>query len=137
MLTRTAEHALRAVLFLARQRSGDAVPAASIAAALDAPANYLGKTLQALVAAGVLESLRGPRGGFRLLRRADELTLAELVGLVEEPKGPGMCLLGDRPCSSETPCAAHGQWLKVQRASAEPFRRTTIADLLDGSGQAA
>ncbi len=134
MLTRTAEHALRAVLFLARRETGERVPAAEIAAALGAPANYLGKTLQSLVGAGLLDSTRGPGGGFRLVPSPAALTLADLVGAVEERRGSGMCLLGGRACSSLTRCEAHERWQAVQRESAEPMRRTTIADLL-GAGE--
>ncbi len=106
------------------------MPVAAIATALDAPANYLGKTLQTLASAGVLDSQRGPGGGFRLARAADAMTVADVIGVVEEPKGSGMCLLGDQRCSGVAPCAAHVRWEAARREAAEPFRRTTIADLL-------
>ena len=133
MLSRTAEHALRAVLFLARSEPGERVPVARIATALGAPQNYMGKTLQALVGAGLLESTRGPGGGFRLVRSPEVLTVADLAGAVEGRRGSGMCLMGGRRCSSATPCGAHERWQAVQRAAAAPLRRTTIADLM-GNG---
>ena len=66
MVSRTSQHALRAVLYLARRWSEGPVPVDTIAAALGAPRNYLSKTLNALTKAGVLRSARGPMGGFTL-----------------------------------------------------------------------
>ena len=84
MLSQTSEHAIRALLFLAQRPGGEAVPAARIAAALGAPANYLAKTLNALARRGLIASTRGPAGGFRLRRPADRITLAEVDGAFGE-----------------------------------------------------
>lgn len=129
-LSQTAEHALRAVLFLARQPHGTRVPAEEIARALDAPRNYLSKTLGLLAREGLITGARGPTGGFRLERRPEELTLAEVVGPFEEPGGSGVCLEGGRPCDSATPCDAHARWTAVRRAARAPMEETVIADLL-------
>lgn len=132
MLSQTAEHALRAVLFLAQHPEGEPVPADRIARALGAPANYLGKTLQLLARRGLLASARGPAGGFRLLRDSGGLTLADVVTAVDDaPRPAGVCLLGNRACNSASPCAAHARWSAVQRELWAPLRQTTIADLLD------
>jgi Rrf2 family iron-sulfur cluster assembly transcriptional regulator len=134
MLSQTSEHAIRAVLFLAQQPRGESVSADRVAAALGAPANYLGKTLQTLARRGLLASARGPAGGFRLLRAATEIALADIVAAVTEgPRPQAMCLLGNRPCRSAAPCAAHARWSGVQEDLWAPLHRTTIADLLGGS----
>ena len=132
MLTRTAEHALRAVIFLARQPDDRPVPAEVVAAQLGAPANYLAKTLGALATAGIVRGRRGPRGGYRLLIPADRLTIGEVTDLFEPEHGISGCLLGG-PCDSLNPCAAHYRWGAVRDAAKEPLRSTTIADLLDES----
>lgn len=130
MLSQTSEHAIRAVLFLA-QAGGEAVSAERIAQALGAPANYLGKTLNTLARRGLLASARGPAGGFRLVREAGELSIAEVVEAVTDgPRPRAMCLLGNRPCRAATPCAAHARWSRVQHDLWAPLHRTTIADLL-------
>ena len=131
MLNQTAEHALRAILFLARTENGEAVPAERIAEALGAPGNYLGKTLNTLAKRGLLSSARGPAGGFRLLRDADDLTVAEVVAAVSDgPRPSTRCLLGNQPCHADAPCAAHVRWSAVREETWWPLRRTTIADLL-------
>lgn len=131
MLSQTAEHALRAVLYLARQEGEDPVPAARVASALGAPSNYLGKTLHALARAGIVEGVRGPAGGYRLRIDPAGLSLHALIGAVdEEPSARAVCLLGDRPCNEREPCRAHRAWTDVRSAHAGLLRGTTVADLL-------
>jgi Rrf2 family protein len=130
MLSQTAEYALRATLYLARQPHGRPVTAEVIALALGAPANYLAKTLNAMARAGILTGLRGPTGGFRLVRDPAVLTVAEIAGTFDEPVARPMCLLGGRPCSSAHPCEAHVRWTAVTDAMREPLNTTTVADLL-------
>jgi Rrf2 family protein len=134
MLSQTAEYALRATLYLARQPHGRPVTADVIARALGAPANYMAKTLNALARAGILTGLRGPTGGFRLVRDPAHLTVAEIAGTFDEPVAHPMCLLGGRPCSSAQPCEAHVRWTTVTDAMREPLRTTTVADLLRDVG---
>jgi Rrf2 family protein len=131
MLSQTAEYALRAALYLAREENGRAVPADRIAHALGAPANYLSKTLNAMARAGILAGLRGPNGGFRLIRDPALLTVADVVGTFDEPQQRPMCLLGGRPCAAMDPCEAHTRWALVRRAMREPLTSTTVTDLLN------
>ncbi len=129
-ITRTADHALRAVLHLAQQDGSRLVPAHEVAETLGAPANYMAKTLGALARAGILEGMRGAVGGFRLARRADELTVADVLDAVDEPRPRTMCLLGDRPCDLEHPCAVHARWTDLRARADRPYRDTSIAALL-------
>jgi Rrf2 family transcriptional regulator, iron-sulfur cluster assembly transcription factor len=130
MLSQTAEYALRATLFLARVPDGRPVAAEAIAKALGAPPNYLSKTLHALAKAGLVEGVRGPNGGFRLVVPAAELTVAQVVETFDERDARPMCLLGGRRCNTDDPCDAHVRWLAITRATREPLSTTTIADLL-------
>ena len=135
-LSQTAEHALRAVIFLARQPAGARVPAEVIADALAAPRNYMSKTLGTLARAGLVTSARGPRGGFRLEIPATELSIARVVDSFDEPRGPSACLVGGRACDPANPCQAHERWRVVRRGSRAPMETTTIADLLGRSADA-
>ncbi len=130
MISQTAEHALRAVLFLARQPATQPVPAARVAEALGAPANYLAKTLHQLAKHGVVVGTRGPTGGFRLAVAPEALTVAEVVEAFDAPVAAPICLLGGRPCTSEDPCAAHARWRAITNETGAALRRTTLADLI-------
>ncbi len=131
LLSQTAEHALRAVIFLAQQGDGNPVPTGRIAEALGAPRNYLGKTLSGLARAGLVEGVRGPAGGYRLMVRPDTLTIATLVDAVDVPGSTARCLMGDRPCDESQPCIVHRKWSTVVHRTRAPLRTTSIADLLD------
>lgn len=135
VLSRTAEYALRALLVLARQAAGRPLPADIIAEMTGTPANYLGKTLYALMKAGILRSTRGPSGGFALAADPVELTIAQVADVFAEPMRAPRCLLGTGPCDSSRPCDAHYNWKRVTSAAREPLRTTTIADLLGGRGE--
>jgi Rrf2 family transcriptional regulator, iron-sulfur cluster assembly transcription factor len=130
MLSQTAEYALRAALYLARCADGRPVTAETIATALGAPANYLSKTLHALAKAGIVEGVRGPHGGFRLVPAPSELTVARVVETFDERVVQPACLLGGGACDPAAPCEAHFRWLGVTRAMHEPLTSTTVADLL-------
>lgn len=130
MLSRTAEYALRAVLFMARRPDASPVSADEIATALDAPANYLSKTLNALAKARILRSTRGPRGGFALAVSPEELTIARIAEAFEVIRPSGMCLLGATRCDPTHPCAAHERWTSITAESRRPLETTTIAQIL-------
>lgn len=132
ILSQTGEHALRAMLFLARQGERGFTPASEIAEALGAPPNYLSKTLRLLVRRGLLLSVRGAQGGFRLRRPAHLITTAEVVEAVDERSPVATCLLGDRPCDPADPCQAHAKWASLRGLVLKPMMDTTIADLLGG-----
>lgn len=130
MLSRTSDHALRAILVLARMGKERPLRADEIARAIGAPSNYLAKTLNLLSKAGILESARGPFGGFTLAIPANALTLSRVIDCFDEPQPQRHCLLGAAPCDPATPCAAHLRWAAIRAAIRDPLATTTIADLL-------
>ncbi len=130
MLSATAEHALRAVLHLARSPENSIMASDVIAEALGAPRNYLAKTLNALAKAGVVRSTRGPTGGFALAIAPRSLTVAAVIAPFGEQARTTQCLLENRACDRQHPCTAHARWIQITDQAAAAFGRTTIADLL-------
>lgn len=132
MLSATAEHAMRAVLLLARHGAGTALSADVIADQLGAPRNYLAKTLNALAKAGVVRSARGAAGGFALAIPPEELTLQRVVAPFDDPARSRMCMLRNQPCDPHDPCEIHRKWDGMVGHLGHQFRKTTVAELLDG-----
>jgi Rrf2 family iron-sulfur cluster assembly transcriptional regulator len=122
------EYALRAALFVARGHPRP-FPVGEIAAAVDAPRGYLAKILSELARTGVLESSRGPGGGFRLARDPDTLALADIV-LAIEGSEERRCLLGRGKCGDDPGCTAHHRWAPIANQMDAFFGKTTLADLL-------
>ena len=130
MLSITADHALRAVLLLARIPADHSMRADAIADAIGAPRNYLAKTLNALAKSGVVRSARGPMGGFSLAIPPRELTVARVTQLFDERPRTGQCLLSRKACDPSNPCAAHVKWTAITEAALHGIENTTIAELL-------
>ena len=130
MFGRTADYALRALLFLTREGKDDRYfRADEVARAAGMPANYTGKVLGALARAGIVTSSRGPTGGFRLAVDPASVTTADIVDLFNSPSTNRQCLLGSKPCNLRRPCDAHRRWSAVLDAQRAPLAATTIADL--------
>jgi Rrf2 family transcriptional regulator, iron-sulfur cluster assembly transcription factor len=132
MLNSSADHALRAVLFVARQPVETRCSAEHIAGAIGVPRNYLGKVLHTLSQVGVLESVRGPRGGFRLAVPAESLTLAEIVEPFQRLPERRACLLGNGACNPDSPCDSHERWQDMSDQLTTFFNDTTVAAMLNG-----
>ncbi|MFA1542463.1 RrF2 family transcriptional regulator [Actinomadura monticuli] len=85
------EWAIHSCLNLTWLEPGEAVPAARMAAFYELPPAYLNKQLQALARAGILTSTPGPRGGFRLARRPEDISLMDVVAAIEGPDEAFRC----------------------------------------------
>jgi Rrf2 family protein len=128
MLSQTIEYALRAALYIARSHP-HSVQVMEIADATDAPRNYLAKILGQLARAGLLESTRGPTGGFRLSMHPDDVPLSRVVGVFDLTE-QRRCLLGNGICGQNPSCTAHVRWEPIAQEMEQFFARTTLADLL-------
>ena len=90
-LPESTEWALHAVASLAQLEPGSTASAAQLAEYFDLPPAYLAKQLQSLVRAGVLAANTGPRGGFRLARPADQVTMLDIVEAIDGSSAPYVC----------------------------------------------
>ena len=84
-LTRASSYALHAVAYMAAQKRGGPVASHLIAQARGIPERFLLKVLKPLVSARVLQSVKGPNGGYRLARRPADITMLEIVEAVDGP----------------------------------------------------
>jgi len=85
MISNKCQYALKAVLELAKRERQGCVPISEIAKARDIPARFLEAILRQLKQAGITESVRGKDGGYKLARPAAEITMGEIVTLLEGP----------------------------------------------------
>lgn len=129
ILSKSAKYALRATLCLAECEGERPMPVDEIAERLDVPRNYLSKILHILARTGILDSTRGPGGGFRLAIPAEELHLVDIVRQFDDVPDETTCLLGRGRCSTVDPCRAHGHWTAVRRTIIDFLDDTRLADL--------
>lgn len=129
MLSKTALHALRAMTVLADLPEDSYAGAADIAEVIDAPRNYLGKLLQLLAEAGLVESQKGKGGGFRLVRQPSTIAVFDIVEPIDHVSRWQGCFMGQSKCSSEHSCAIHTCWQAVRDPYLAFLRGTTLSDL--------
>lgn len=125
-LTRQADYAMRAVLYLAT------TPLASIkeiAAAQRVPQEYLGKILQKLAKSGIVTTHRGVGGGISLARPPREITLKDVIEAVEGPLLINTCFIRPGECPREELCSIHDELEDVQRELSRLLSRTDFAQL--------
>lgn len=131
MITATSEYALRALLKLAQIPSGGLISGKDMSKELDIPANYLSKVMLTLRNAGIVDTTRGPGGGYRLLKPAAKIPLVDVVELFEGISTRPRCFLGEKNmCSDEDPCAAHIHFRSVRAAYIRYLEKTTIGALV-------
>lgn len=114
-------------MYLAGQ-SDRFVSRAQISGATFAPHEYLLKVLNQLDAAGLIESQRGPGGGYRLRKSAEDMTVLEVVLAVDTIPRITECPLGI--VGHERLCPLHQLLDDASRLVEDAFQKTTIADLV-------
>ena len=136
-MSQGVEWAVHVILTLSWLDDDEPVPVAQLAASFDLAPSYLNKQLQALVRAGLLESLPGARGGFRLLRPADRITLLDVVTAVEGSTNAFQCkeirqhgMGAAEPASHfSEPCAVHSAMRRAELAWRQALAAQTVADV--------
>ncbi|MFN8643423.1 MAG: Rrf2 family transcriptional regulator [Candidatus Binatia bacterium] len=133
---RRVDYALRALAYLAAQPEGRVVGRAEIESRQRIPASFLAKILRRLVAAGLLGSVPGARGGFHLGRPAASVTVRQVYEAVEGELALIDCLRGDT-CRFDPVCSQIDVWRGAQRRLAAYLDGISVADLADPHGLAA
>ena len=129
MISQTAEYALRAMVHLA-DRQGTPRTNAQIAEATEIPAGYLAKVMQSLSRAQLVNSQRGLNGGFTLAKDVRELTILEIVNVVDPIRRYPECPLGISSHGT-TLCPLHRRLDDAAAMVEESFGDTTLSELLD------
>lgn len=127
-LSKSGDYGVRAVLALARRRSG-LLKAREIAEEMDIPRQFLPRILAALVRAALLRAVAGPAGGYALAVPADQVTLFDVVTAIEGPLGQQKCIFRGGPCEWTETCPIHDRWRQLEDVTAEWLRGVTFAEL--------
>ena len=128
MLSQTVEYSLRAIVWLA-SHADDPQTNQQIAEATLVPAGYLAKVMQALGRGGLVTAQRGKHGGFLLARAATEISLLEVVNIVDPIQRIRKCPLGI-PSHGSYLCPLHTRLDAAMAMVENAFRDSSIADLL-------
>ncbi len=130
-LTRAGEYAVRCVLYLSSCPKEEVVNRKAIAEAMDIPDQFLGKIAQQLARSGIVEIVQGARGGFRLLRSPDDLSLLDVVEATIGEIFLNDCLMNPGICMRSQACAVNKIWEKARNQLRETLEKATFSSLLD------
>ena len=128
MFSHTAEYALRAMVWLAHHPDCPQTTS-QVAEATRVPAGYLAKVMQALARGGLVHAQRGMHGGFTLARPSNDITLLDVVNLVDPISRITQCPLGI-PAHDHCLCPLHRQLDDTLALIEQRFARLTLSDLL-------
>lgn len=126
LFSRKCEYALQGILYLAENRQRGNISAAEIATDLGISQEFISKTLQGLVKVGMIQSSRGKTGGFSLARDPENITLLEIVKIIDGNEAFENCVLGLPQCHSDAPCALHEKWLPLRDSAHAMLSNTTV-----------
>lgn len=126
--TRT-RYSLRALVDLALHETREPVRLREVAERQKLSLGYLRQLIMPLEGAGLVRSVRGPKGGYFLARPAGEITLAEVARLFEETFAPTECTSPSGRCAIARECGARSVWAEMKEAVERVLEGTTIADV--------
>ncbi len=134
-LTTKGRFAVTAMIDLALRGSGGPVTLAGISRRQDISLSYLEQLFGKLRRNEIVESVRGPGGGYNLARRADKITVAEIIISVDEPLDSTQCG-GKENCHGATPeggtrCMTHDLWSTLNTKMVEYLDSVSLQDLVD------
>lgn len=129
-ITNAAEYAIRAILKMAMEPD-KVFTATELFVDIEAPQKFLSKILQKLAQKKILFSIRGIKGGFRIKKPIDTLTLYDIIEVIDGPLGLNKCLLDGYECSREKYCPVHIVWEEAQEELKKVLTKKTIKNLID------
>lgn len=130
-LTKKADYGLMALKYLAEHPEEASLSARDIAAAYHIPPQLLAKILQFLARDGLLISHAGINGGYTLARKPENITVFEVVRIIDGPLFITSCLTGAGVCELTSFCTIREPLARVNDSIADVLRKIRISDLVE------
>lgn len=129
-ITRQADYALRAMLYLSRMDKNQRAATNQIAESQKIPPSFLAKIISQLSIAGLIQTSRGAHGGVKLAREAEEISVLEVVEAIDGPISLNECTLNSDACVFGDKCPIHDVWCESQNELVNRLRTTTFASFV-------
>lgn len=132
--TRT-RYGARILIELALQADQGAVPVSKIASQQEIPVKYLEQLLRELKLAGIVKSVRGPKGGHLLAKEPGNISLGQIVRLFEAQSDLVDCISSPEKCERASECLIRNAWNDATNALYNKLDEISIADLINDTGK--
>jgi Rrf2 family protein len=129
-ITRQADYAVRAVLYLARLGQDERAATSQVAQEQRIPPSFLAKIISQLSIAGLLHTSRGARGGVTLARGPKEITLLEVIEAIDGPIMLNECVGETGTCTFDDDCPLRPVWCEAQNELVTRLRNTNFAQMI-------
>lgn len=130
-ITRQADYATRAILYLARHRNGKHIATSQIAKEQHIPPSFLAKIISQLSIAGVIRTSRGAHGGISLTRDPKQITLLQVIEAIDGPIQLNVCVSREDACALEENCPVQSVWSDAQNELITKLSNTNFAQLIE------
>jgi len=130
-LSTRGRYGTRLLLDLALYQGEEPVPLKDIAQRQQISLLYLEHLITPLIAAGIVRSTRGPRGGVLLLKPAQQIRLSEVIQILEGSIAPVACIDNPKICPRSDLCVTRDVWGEMKNAMIQVLDSTTLQDLVE------
>lgn len=131
MISTKGRYAIRILLDLSEHDNGGYIPMKEVAARQEISLKYIERIMPSLKSAGLIDSVHGIGGGYRLNRSPDQYTLWEILQLAEGDLAPVSCLQSNAPvCHRAAECRTLSVWEGYYELTRNYFTGITLADLM-------
>jgi Rrf2 family protein len=130
MFSTSCHYGLQAMIYIALKSTEEQkTDLSQISENQNIPKHFLSKILQKLVKNGLLNSMKGPTGGFYLSKKPDEIVLIDVIGAIDGMDVFNKCGIGFKKCDDNHPCPIHHEYKGVRNNIRELFENKTLLDL--------
>jgi Rrf2 family protein len=130
-ITRQADYAVRAMVYLAQLGSDRRAATSQIAKEKQIPPSFLAKIVSQLSVAGLLQTSRGARGGVSLAKAPEDISLLDVVEAIDGPILLNECVGDSNACVFGDDCAVKPVWCDAQKELVERLSHTNFAQITD------
>jgi Rrf2 family protein len=136
-LSKKGEYAVKALQYLSLNYQRDIIQMGEISEKQKIPLKFLEQILLTLKKAGILQSKMGLKGGYRLARRPDKISLGEVLRIIEGPLDPVDCIRSTsrKECQEEDECSLRIIMLEVKDAISQVLDRVTLQEICDRANE--
>ncbi len=127
-LTRRVDYALLALAHMAQHRA-ELATVRELSEHYGIPHTLLAQILRVLARSGLLSSVRGSKGGYRLAREPETITVADVMSCLDMPVQIVSCVGGEEGCTLSPTCLIRGPLQVLQSRVEDVFKATTLADI--------
>ncbi|HEX3024984.1 MAG TPA: Rrf2 family transcriptional regulator [Chitinophagaceae bacterium] len=129
MLSLTCKAAIKAVIYLGAKADEEKCSIKEVAAYINENEHTVGKLLQKLVKANVINSSKGPTGGFYVNQAQKKQPILNIVEAIDGEEVFAMCGLGLSKCNEKHPCPLHNEYKKIREAFKNLCKQKKVSDL--------